>query len=91
MTSKIDASMRPVSVLANPLASFFKDHRRRAGYSAAELAEHSDVSIESVMLLETHPERAALQDIYAVANVLNLDPGVVLELLHALKSCRNSG
>ena len=41
------------------------------------------VSEATVRLLETAPQKVPLHDLYAVSNVLNLDPGIVLGLLHS--------
>lgn len=66
----------------NALAKLFKEKRVEAGYDIQSLATHALVSSKVVTHLESEPQRVPLQDLYAVANVLNLDPGVVLELLH---------
>lgn len=66
----------------NSLGRLFREARVDAGYDVANLATHALVDTDVVLKLETSPQHVPLQDLYAVANVLNLDPGVVLELLH---------
>ena len=73
-----------VQATTNVLAKYLRSKRIEAGFDVANLAEYSGVSAEAVLLLESNPERASLQDLYAVANEMNLDPGVVLELLHSM-------
>ena len=66
------------------LARLFRQTRVELGFDLATLAAEAEVSVESVAKLETRPEMVPLSELYAVANVLNLDPGVVLECLHSI-------
>lgn len=80
------AKAKPSAKQLNALAKLFKDKRVEAGYDIQSLATHALISSKVVVQLETAPEKVPLHDLYAVANVLNLDPGVVLELLHSVTS-----
>jgi transcriptional regulator with XRE-family HTH domain len=73
------------SGVANPksLARLFRDKRAELGLDLGSIAIDAAVSIATVRRLEKEPQRVPLQDLYAVANVLNLEPGDVLELLHS--------
>ena len=65
------------------LRGLFRDSRIHAGLDLATLASNSLVSVDTIVLLETSPLSVRLEDLYAVANALNLDPGVVLDRMHA--------
>lgn len=78
-------SKKAVREVASPnlLADLFRQHRVNAAKSISEVADDAGVSEATIRLLETAPQKVPLHDVYAVSNVLNLDPGLVLELLHA--------
>ncbi|CAN5509872.1 hypothetical protein BH10BDE1_BH10BDE1_13480 [soil metagenome] len=67
----------------NALGRLFREMRIERGLDLASLASNSLVTVDNVRRLEVEPQLVPLQDLYAVANVLNLDPGDVLELLHS--------
>ncbi len=50
--------------------------------SIDDVAQATGVEYATVLKIETEPHSVSLNDLYAVANFLNLDPGLVLELLH---------
>lgn len=74
-----------VSPIGSPksLAGLFRDRRIELGFDLASIAQDASVPLRNVRQLETEPQLVPLQDLYAVANVLNLEPGEVLELLHS--------
>ena len=82
MNTKLHPSVDLVHNLSS-LSEFFRRSRVEAGFEISELASDAGVSIETVQALEHTPHKVPLQDLYAVANVLNLDPGVVLDFLHS--------
>lgn len=65
------------------LGRMFREMRIERGLDLASVASNSLVTVDNVRRLEVEPQLVPLQDLYAVANVLNLDPGDVLELLHS--------
>ena len=65
------------------LSEFFRRSRLDAGFDISALANDAGVSVETIHALEIVPHKVPLQDLFAVANVLNLDPGVVLDFLHS--------
>ncbi len=73
----------PIVAELGGLAVTFRQTRINLGFDMATVAQEASVSLETVHRLESEPELVPLQDLYAVSNVLNLDPGVVLSLLHS--------
>lgn len=67
------------------LRGLFRSARIEAGFDLETLAANSMVSVSSIRKLETTPQDVKLEDLYAVANALNVDPGVVLDLLHSVQ------
>ncbi len=82
MNTKLHSPIHDAPV-SSSLADFFRNARIEAGFDILTLATEATVATEVIVALETKPHKVALQDVYAVANVLNLDPGVVLEFLHS--------
>lgn len=81
MNTKLHSPMDvPVS---SSLADFLRNARIEAGFDILTLATEASVATEVIVMLETKPHKVPLQELYAVANVLNLDPGVVLDFLHS--------
>ncbi len=65
------------------LRGLFQSSRLEAGLDIEMLAANALVSISTIMQLESAPENVRLEDIFAVANALNIDPGDVLDRLHS--------
>lgn len=70
--------------LANQAAeNLFRVTRIQLAISTEEVAKAAEVEHGTVLKLESAPHLVSLSELYAVANCLNLDPGLVLEFLHA--------
>lgn len=67
----------------DPLVDLFRSARVDAARSIDNVADDAGVTAATVRMLETAPQKVPLHDVYAVANALNLDPGLVLGLLHS--------
>ncbi len=65
------------------LRGLFQTSRLEAGLDIETLAANALVSTSTIMQLESAPEKVRLEDLYAVANALNLDPGDVIDRLHS--------
>ena len=67
------------------LRGLFQASRLEAGLDIETLAANAQVSVSTIMQLESTPEKVHLEDVYAVANALNIDPGDVIDRLHSAK------
>lgn len=80
-------SVKSSAVLAptqfEDIRTLFRVSRVDAGLDIETLATNAHVPAATVVLLETVPHKVRLEDLYAVANALNLDPGIVLDRLHS--------
>jgi hypothetical protein len=63
--------------------NLFQRTRIQLAFSTEEVARAAEVDHETVLKIELMPQLVSLNELYAVANCLNLDPGCVLEFLHA--------
>ena len=62
--------------------NLFQRTRIQLALSTEEVARVAEVDQETVLKIEFTPQLVSLNELYAVANCLNLDPGCVLEFLH---------
>jgi hypothetical protein len=87
MSSSKTSRTRESQISVQPLEglrSLFQKARLEAGLDVEALAINSLVPVASILQLEVAPQKVRLEHVYAVANALNLDPGVVLDLLHSV-------
>lgn len=61
----------------------FRMTRVQLALSTEELARVAEIDHETVLKIESAPQLVSVNELYAVANCLNLDPGHVLEFLHS--------
>ncbi|MDZ4083518.1 MAG: helix-turn-helix transcriptional regulator [Bdellovibrionales bacterium] len=62
--------------------NLFRVTRLQLALSTEDVAKAAEVEHGTVLKLESAPHLVSLSELYAVANCLNLDPGLVLEFLH---------
>ncbi len=63
--------------------NLFRITRLQLALSTEDVARVAEVDHETVLKIEFAPRLVSLNELYAVANCLNLDPGYVLEFLHS--------
>ncbi len=81
VSSQLHASA--ASLPFEDLRALFQASRVEAGLDIEALAANALVSVSTIMQLELAPEKVRLEDVYAVANALNIDPGDVIDRLHS--------
>lgn len=74
---------KPQQLQYQEFGNLFKETRVEFALSTEDLAQMADVGHDTLLQIESNPHLVSLHDLYAVANCLNLDPGSVLEFLHA--------
>jgi hypothetical protein len=72
------------------LTSLIRAEKQRHAISIEELGRLAGLSFEETYEAVSEPLNAPLANLYAVANALNLDPEVVLELLNSAHETRDA-
>ena len=63
--------------------NLFRVRRLQLALTTEDVAKAAEVEHGTILKLESSPHLVSLSELYAVANCMNLDPGLVLEFLHS--------
>ena len=66
------------------IGSYFKAKRQEALLSIDALSKATQISSELILKYESGEAQFHLEDIYAISNVLNIDPSDIMELFYTL-------
>lgn len=64
------------------LGLILRTHRLQSNYTLADAAEMSQISIQSLSLYEEGQVKIPLADIYCLANLYNIQPTDIIDLIY---------
>lgn len=73
-----------------PLTELIRDERQRQAVTLEELSHLSGLTMEETQEAISQPTQAPLANLYAIANALNLNPEIVLDLLNMSQDVQNA-